>query len=376
MSKKGKDTIVVGMSGGVDSSVAALLLKQQGYDVLGLFMNNWQETDVNGACTAVDDFADVKRVAGQLCIPYYSVDYSKEYMDNVFSQFLAEYKAGRTPNPDVLCNREIKFGPFLNKAKSLGAKKIATGHYANVEEDNGLFYLKKAADQNKDQTYFLNQLNQEQLSMAMFPLGDMLKPQIRQIAQENGLSTAKKKDSTGICFIGERNFKKFLSEYLPAQKGDIVDARTGNVLGKHDGLMYYTLGQRRGLGIGGGHGVTGQSWFVVGKDLDNNRLLVTEGEGEELLSSGLVSGKFNWIPTKPNNSEFDCFAKFRYRQPDQAVHVKLNKDGSITCTFKERQRAITPGQYVVLYGSKNGEAKEIADAKYCLGGATIEKVIK
>lgn len=370
------ETIVVGMSGGVDSSVVALLLKQQGYDVIGLFMNNWNETDANGACTAADDFADVKRVAGALKIPYYSVDYSKEYMDNVFTQFLAEYKAGRTPNPDVLCNREIKFGPFLNKAIALGADKVATGHYANVEDDGGLFYLKKAADQNKDQTYFLNQLNQHQLSMAMFPIGNLTKPQIRKIAEENNLTTAKKKDSTGICFIGERNFKKFLSTYLPAQKGDIIDVRSGKVVGNHDGLMYYTLGQRRGLGIGGGHGVTGESWFVVGKDLDKNQLLVSEGEGEELLSSGLVSGKFNWIPREPDLKQFDCFAKFRYRQPDQAVSVTINKDGTITCNFKQKQRAITPGQYVVLYGSKTGAAKTIEEAEYCLGGATIEVVLK
>lgn len=369
-------TIVVGMSGGVDSSVVALLLKKQGYDVIGVYMNNWEENDPNGVCTSADDFADVKRVAGALKIPYYSVNYAKQYMDNVFKTFLAEYKAGRTPNPDVLCNREIKFGPFLTKALTLGADKVATGHYANVEEENGKYYLKKALDQNKDQTYFLNQLSQEQLSMAMFPLGGMEKPEIRRIAEENNLATAKKKDSTGICFIGERNFKKFLSEYLPAQKGDIIDKRTGSVVGKHDGLMYYTLGQRRGLGIGGGHGQTGDRWFVVEKDVPNNILYVTEGEGEELMSSSLVSGVFNWIPEAPKAKEFDCYAKFRYRQKDQKVHVIQNDDGTITCEFAEKQRAVTPGQYVVLYGGKNGEAATPQEAQYCLGGAQIEKVNK
>jgi len=371
-----KQTIVVGMSGGVDSSVVALLLKKEGYDVIGVYMNNWEDNDPNGVCSSADDFADVKRVAGALKIPYYSVNYAKQYMNNVFKTFLAEYKAGRTPNPDVLCNREIKFGPFLKQAQILGADKVATGHYANVEEEGGKFYLKKALDQNKDQTYFLNQLSQSQLSMAMFPLGNIEKPEIRRIAEENNLATAKKKDSTGICFIGERNFKKFLSEYLPAQKGDIVDKRTGNIVGKHDGLMYYTLGQRRGLGIGGGHGTTGDRWFVVEKDLKNNILYVTEGEGDELLSSSLVSGKFNWIPDAPKIKEFDCYAKFRYRQKDQKVHVIQNDDGAITCYFAEKQRAVTPGQYVVLYGGKNGEAKTPAEAQYCLGGAQIEKVNK
>jgi tRNA-specific 2-thiouridylase len=364
------------MSGGVDSSVVALLLKEQGYSVVGVYMNNWEENDPNGVCTSAQDYADVKRVAGAIGIPYYSVNYAKQYMDNVFSEFLSEYKAGRTPNPDVLCNREIKFGPFLDMAKMLGAKKVATGHYANVEEDNGKFYLKKALDQNKDQTYFLNQLSQAQLSMAMFPIGNMTKPEIRKIAEENNLSTAKKKDSTGICFIGERNFKKFLSTYLPAQKGNIVDKRTGKVVGTHDGLMYYTLGQRKGLGIGGGHGTTGESWFVVDKDLSTNTLYVTEGEGKELLSTGLVSGKFNWIPQKPEKQEFDCYAKFRYRQPDQKVHVRINDDGTITCTFAEYQRAVTPGQYVVLYGSKTGDCKSLSDAQYCLGGAVINSVTK
>ncbi|MBQ7453005.1 MAG: tRNA 2-thiouridine(34) synthase MnmA [Clostridia bacterium] len=359
-------TIVVGMSGGVDSSVVALLLKNQGYNVVGLFMNNWEEEDENGVCTAVDDYADVKRVASQIGIPYYSINFAKEYMDNVFAEFLQEYKKGRTPNPDVLCNREIKFGPFLKFAKKIGADYIATGHYANVEEKDGLFYLKKAKDKNKDQTYFLNQLSQEQLSKVIFPIGEMEKPEIRQIASDNNLATAKKKDSTGICFIGERNFKNFLKQYLPAQRGDIVDLRSGKVLGKHDGLMYYTIGQRRGLGIGGQKDGNGESFFVVKKDLEKNILYVTQGEGDEIMSDALVSNAVNWIPKKPEKNEFDCFAKFRYRQADQKVHVKIQDDGKVRVDFYEPQRAVTEGQYVVFYD----------EDEYCLGGGAIDEVIK
>ena len=233
------------MSGGVDSSVAALLLKQQGYNVIGLFMRNWEETDENGVCTAADDYADVRKVCAVIDIPYYTVNFAKEYLDRVFSYFLAEYSAGRTPNPDVLCNREIKFGPFLREAKKLGADYIATGHYCKISHENGVHLLQKAADRNKDQTYFLNQLSQEQLKDVLFPLQDMQKPEIRAIAEKYGLATAKKKDSTGICFIGERNFRKFLSGYLPAKPGKILDL-SGKEVGEHEGLMYYTLGQRKG----------------------------------------------------------------------------------------------------------------------------------
>jgi len=362
---KNKETIVVGMSGGVDSSVVALLLKKQGYNVIGLFMNNWEEEDDNGVCTSAEDYADVKRVCAKIGIPYYSVNFAKEYMDNVFSEFLSEYKKGRTPNPDVLCNREIKFGPFIRFAKKIGADKIATGHYANVENINGKFYLAKAKDQNKDQTYFLNQLSQEQLSFVAFPIGNMIKPDIRKIAEENDLATAKKKDSTGVCFIGERNFKQFLSKYLPAQPGDIVDQRSGKVLGRHDGLMYYTIGQRRGLGIGGQKNGNGESFFVVKKDLDNNVLYVTQGEGDEILSDALITKAVNWIPEPPKEKEFDCFAKFRYRQPEQKVHVTMLDGGNVRVDFYERQRAITLGQYVVFY-----------DETYCLGGGQIDEVIK
>ena len=357
--------IVVGMSGGVDSSVVAKLLKDSGEPVVGLFMKNWEEKDDNGVCTSEKDFADVKSVANKIGIPYYSVNFVKEYYERVFEHFLEEYKKGRTPNPDVLCNREIKFGPFLDYAKKLGARKIATGHYAQVEERNGLFYLKKAVDQNKDQTYFLNQLSQDQLSMALFPIGHLTKPELRKLAEEYGLSTAEKKDSTGICFIGERNFKEFLKNYLPAKPGKIKDVQTGKILGSHDGLMYYTLGQRKGLGIGGQKDGSGEAYFVCDKDLKTNELLVSQGEQDILFSDALESGVVNWIPKKPEVDEFDCYAKFRYRQPEQKVHVKLNADGTTLVTFAERQRAITPGQYVVFY-----------DENYCLGGGVIEKVIK
>lgn len=356
--------IVVGVSGGVDSSVAAQLLKEQGHEVIGLFMVNWEEE--SEFCTAEQDYEDVKRVCNAIGIPYFSVNYSKEYYDRVFKYFLDEYKKGRTPNPDVLCNREIKFGPFLDFAKSIGADYIATGHYCKKIEKDGKFYLAKAKDLNKDQSYFLNQLSQEQLKYVIFPLEDIEKPKVREIASKLNLVTANKKDSTGICFIGERNFKKFLQEYLPAKPGKIMTL-DGRIVGKHDGLMYYTIGQRRGLGIGGRPDSNGERWFVLKKDLQNNILYVSQGEGEELFSSGLVSEKFNWIPERPKQEEFDCFAKFRYRQPDQKVKVKI-VDDHIEVTFYEKQRAVTPGQYVVLY--QNDEDGNCL----CLGGAVIDKV--
>lgn len=365
-------TVVVGMSGGVDSSVVALLLKKEGYNVIGLYMNNWDEKDDSGVCTSADDYADVKRVANKIGIPYYSIDFSKEYMDRVFKDFLKEYESGRTPNPDVLCNREIKFGPFLKFAESIGADKIATGHYCNVDcDEEGNYYLKKAEDKNKDQTYFLNQVTSEQLSKVMFPLGKMTKEEVRKIAEENGLATAKKKDSTGICFIGERNFKNFLKNYLPAKPGQIKNIANGEVVGTHDGLMYYTLGQRKGLGIGGGHGETGECWFVVKKDLKSNTLFVAQGNDDSLYSDALLSKEFNFIPKVPSEREFDCTAKFRYRQPDQDVRVKINDDGSVYVEFKQKQRAITPGQYVVLYREDKG-------SKYanCIGGGQIDIVYK
>lgn len=355
-------TVVVGMSGGVDSSVAALLLKQQGYNVIGLFMHNWEENDEDGACTAADDFEDVKRVCEKLQIPYYSVNFAQQYLDKVFAEFLEEYKKGRTPNPDVLCNREIKFGPFLEYALMLGADYVATGHYANIRHEDGKHYLQRALDENKDQTYFLNQLNQEQLAKVMFPVGNIEKPELRRIAQENDLITASKKDSTGVCFIGERKFRQFLQNYLPAKQGDIVDTK-GKVVGRHEGVMFYTYGQRRGLNIGGVSGGTGR-WFVYDKDVKNNILYVSQGDESLLFSSGLVSYKINWIPSVPTNATFECLARFRHRQPLQKVKVTILED-KIEVMFDQKQRAITPGQYVVFYNEKD-----------CLGGGIIEEVIK
>ena len=351
-------TVVVGMSGGVDSSVAAYLLKLQGFNVIGLFMINWEE---DGACTAEEDYEDVKRVCNAIGIPYYSVNYAKEYYARVFEYFLAQYKKGNTPNPDVLCNKEIKFGPFLEYAKKLGADYIATGHYAKKITKNGLHFLAKAKDLNKDQSYFLNQLSQSQLADVLFPLQDMEKPEIRKIALEYGLATAKKKDSTGICFIGERNFRQFLNSYLPAQNGKILDLE-GKEVGEHMGLMYYTLGQRKGLYLGGRKGDDeGGRWFVVRKDLKNNILYVSHGDEAPLYSKSCEVSGFNWIPTKPTATEFDCMAKFRYRQPDQPVHVTVKKDGGLHIDFVEKQRAVTEGQYAVLYDGIN-----------CLGGGVID----
>lgn len=357
-----KKTVVVGMSGGVDSSVATLLLKEQGYNVIGLFMQNWEESDESGACTAEEDYADVRRVASLLDVPYYSVNFAKEYMDRVFSYFLDEYKKGRTPNPDVLCNREIKFGPFLEYAKKLGADYIATGHYCDILHDGDVHYLLKAADTNKDQTYFLNQLSQKQLSNVLFPLGKLDKSEVRRIAEENGLSTAKKKDSTGICFIGERNFRKFLMNYIPAKQGDIK-TYDGKVLGKHLGLMYYTIGQRKGLDIGGQKGEGDGRWFVIEKDIKNNILYVAHGEEDRLYSRGLLMNECNWMPGKPQGNDFRCTAKFRYRQPEQGVAVHIDEKG-IKVDFDEKQRAITEGQYCVFYYEDK-----------CIGGGVIEKAI-
>lgn len=353
-------TVVLGMSGGVDSAVSAYLLKEQGYNVIALFMHNWEENE-DGCCTAEQDYEDVKRVSDRLGIPYYSVNFAKQYKERVFSYFLEEYRRGRTPNPDVLCNREIKFGPFLEYAKALGADYIATGHYAGILHDGDTHYLLKAVDQNKDQTYFLNQLSQSQLADVLFPLAEVTKPQVRQIAEKLGLVNATKKDSTGICFIGERNFRNFLKTYLPNQPGKIVDER-GNVVGEHIGLMYYTLGQRRGLGLGGTKDCQGR-WFVAEKDLANNVLVVSHGDESVLMSSALVSHKVNWIPSLPM-ADFTCMAKFRYRQSEQGVTVHVDEDGKTHVTFQKKQRAVTPGQFVVFY-----------DQTKCLGGGVIDEVI-
>ena len=361
MTDKKNIRVVVGMSGGVDSSVAALLLKEQGYDVVGIFMKNWDDTDEFGVCTATEDFEDVVRVCNQLDIPYYSVNFEKEYWDKVFTYFLDEYKAGRTPNPDVMCNKEIKFKAFLDHALSLGADYLATGHYARVRKVDGKVELLRGVDDNKDQTYFLNQLSGEVLEKVMFPLGVLKKTEVREIAMKHDLATATKKDSTGICFIGERNFKEFLSEYLPAQPGE-MQTLSGEVKGTHDGLMYYTIGQRQGLGIGG----PGEPWFVVGKNLKENILYVEQSyHNDYLYSDGLIATDVNWINPDSIEEEFTCTAKFRYRQKDSEVTVRLQDDGTVRVDFLNPQRAITPGQAVVFY-----------DGEVCLGGGTIDTVLK
>ncbi|WP_461198778.1 tRNA 2-thiouridine(34) synthase MnmA [Enterococcus sp. N249-2] len=353
--------VVVGMSGGVDSSVTALLLKEQGYDVVGIFMKNWDDTDENGVCTATEDYKDVAKVAAQIGIPYYSVNFEKEYWDRVFEYFLAEYRAGRTPNPDVMCNKEIKFKAFLDYAMDLGADYVATGHYAQVMVDaDGTTHMLRGVDNNKDQTYFLSQLSQAQLSKTMFPLGGMEKSEVRAIAERAGLATAKKKDSTGVCFIGEKNFKQFLSNYLPAKKGNMVTL-DGEVKGQHDGLMYYTIGQRQGLGIGGG-GATQEPWFVVGKDLATNTLYVGQGfHHPALYADRLEASQIHFTTAENRGTTFKCTAKFRYRQQDVPVTVHLLDGDRAEVVFDEPVRAITPGQAVVFY-----------DDMECLGGGLID----
>lgn len=354
--------VVIGMSGGVDSSVAALLLKEQGYDVIGIFMKNWDETDEFGYCTAAEDYEDVRRVCDQIGIPYYTVNFEKEYWDKVFTYFLDEYKKGRTPNPDVMCNKEIKFKAFLQHALKLGADYLATGHYAQIDYYEGEYRLLRGVDSNKDQTYFLSALGQYQLSKSMFPIGHLTKSQVREIAEKNDLVTAKKKDSTGICFIGERDFNEFLSRYLPAQPGEIKSL-SGEIKGKHQGLMHYTLGQRKGLGIGGSG--SGEPWFVVSKDLKNNILYVVQGEKHPALYSyGLLATDLSWVSEKKSNSGFECTAKFRYRQKDQQVKVFITKEDERKVIFHIPQKAVTPGQAVVFY-----------DGEVCLGGATIDKIL-
>lgn len=355
-----KKTAVVGLSGGVDSSVAALLLKERGYNVIGLFMLNWEENDANGVCSAEEDFADVQRVCAALDIPYYSVNFAKQYYERVFSYFLREYAAGRTPNPDVLCNREIKFGPFCEYARTLGADVIATGHYCGIAHEGTRHRLLKAADSGKDQTYFLNQVRESQLEGVEFPLASLKKSEVRELAEERGLANAKKRDSTGICFIGERNFKNFLKQYLPAQPGKICTAE-GKAVGEHEGLMYYTIGQRKGLGLGGTQGEEGR-WFVVKKDLERNILWVSHGDESPLYSAACTAEGVNFIGFDPPAGEFECTAKFRYRQGEQRVRVKII-GSKMEIEFAERQRAVTEGQYAVLY-----------DETACLGGGVITQV--
>lgn len=356
------DTVVVGMSGGVDSSVSAYLLKQAGYNVIAVFMKNWDEKDENGNCTSDNDWHDVERVCQQIDIPYYSVNFVKEYWDRVFTLFLEEYRKGRTPNPDVLCNREIKFKAFLEYAEALGARAIATGHFVQRLDKDSKSYLLKGVDIHKDQSYFLYMLKSRQIAKSVFPVGNITKLEVRKIASKLGLAVSTKKDSTGVCFIGERNFKQFLKNYIPAQKG-LIRSINKEVLGEHDGLMFYTLGQRRGLGIGGRG--DGRSWFVVDKDLVRNELIVSQGEDSPLLySKQCTADQITWINDAPmqEGKEYQCTAKFRYRQADQEVIVKYESDRLI-CTSINPQRAVTPGQSLVLYNQN-----------YCLGGAIISDI--
>ncbi|MFL0802235.1 MAG: tRNA 2-thiouridine(34) synthase MnmA [Agarilytica sp.] len=350
------------MSGGVDSSVSALLLKSQGYQVEGLFMKNWNEDDGTEYCTAMTDLMDAAAVCQKLDIHLHTANFAGEYWDNVFEHFLAEYKAGRTPNPDILCNREIKFKVFLDYAEKLGADYIATGHYAKTQVKNGHTCLVKGLDPNKDQSYFLHAVGEAEFARTLFPIGDIEKPVVRKIAEENDLVTANKKDSTGICFIGERRFKDFLQNYLPAQPGRIIDD-SGNELGEHQGLMYHTIGQRQGLGIGGISGGKEDPWYVAKKDLENNTLVVVQGGQHPLLfAANLIAEQVHWINGTPPESPFKCSAKVRYRQQDQACQLIIRDDGIIAAQFEQAQRAVTPGQSVVFY-----------DDDICLGGGIISQ---
>ncbi|MBY7734292.1 tRNA 2-thiouridine(34) synthase MnmA [Francisella philomiragia] len=353
--------IIVGISGGVDSSVSALLLKQQGYDVTGVFMKNWEEDDTDDFCSAEQDIADAQAVCDSIGIPFKKINFAAEYWDNVFEHFLTEYKAGRTPNPDILCNKEIKFKAFLSYVHLLGGDYIATGHYARTRvATDGSVQLVKGLDDSKDQTYFLYTLGQEQLKQTMFPIGDIEKSKVREIAKENKLVTFDKKDSTGICFIGERKFKDFLSKFLPAQKGEIHD-KNGIKIGMHDGLMYYTIGQRQGLGIGGVKNRPEIPWFAAQKDLENNVLIAVQGHDHPMLFKDTLQAiDLSWVAGSAPADSFRCSAKVRYRQKDQPCSVDVNHDGSVNVVFDEPQRAITPGQSVVFY-----------DNDVCLGGGII-----
>ena len=355
--------VVVGMSGGVDSSVAAYLLKEQGYEVQCVFMKNWEDEDDEFYCSSEEDYSDAIQVCDLLDLPLHSVNFSKEYRENVFKYFLEEYKSGRTPNPDVLCNKEIKFKFFMDYALKLGANTIATGHYARIKESVDGHQLFKGIDKNKDQSYFLYLLGQKELSKTLFPIGEMTKSEVRTSAKKLDFPNSGKKDSTGICFIGERDFKAFLQQYLPNQPGDIITTE-GKIVGQHDGLMYYTLGQRKGIGVGGGHGATEEPWYVIKKDLDNNNLVIGQGHDHPgLYSRNLQAGQLHWITSAPIKIPFKCTAKIRYRQKDQNCTITAIEKGIANIIFAENQFAPTPGQSVVFY---NGEQ--------CLGGGIIETV--
>jgi tRNA-specific 2-thiouridylase len=350
--------VTVGMSGGVDSAVAAYLLLQQGHDVTGVFMHNWQEEDETGVCTAADDFSDVRRVCDVIGIPYYTVNFTREYRERVFAAFLREYEAGRTPNPDVLCNSEIKFAAFLDFAMKTDADRIATGHYARLAKRDGLSVLLRGTDRNKDQSYFLCTLDQRQLENALFPVGEMHKRDVRDVAEKIGLHVAHKKDSTGICFIGERNFVEFISRHVKSEGGDMVDVGSGRVVGRHTGLSHYTIGQRKGIGIGGMG--SGEAWYVADKDAKQNVLYICQGQHHPALyKNGLLTEGFSWVLGQPPATGFACTAKFRYRQADCPCTV-IMEGPSVRVKFGEPQRAVTPGQYCVLY-----------DGEICMGGGVI-----
>jgi len=350
--------VIVGMSGGVDSSVTALLLQQQGYHVSGIFMQNWEDDDEH--CTARQDYRDAASVAAKLGIKLSTVNFAEEYWERVFEHFLSEYSAGRTPNPDILCNKEIKFKAFLDHAYAQGADAIATGHYVQSGGSEDSVELIRGYDNNKDQSYFLYTLNQAQLRPTLFPVGHLAKPDVRKLAQQAQFHVASKKDSTGICFIGERKFSTFLAEYLPAQKGQIV-TDAGDVIGQHNGLMFYTLGQRQGLGIGGQVDASEEPWFVLSKDLIENRLIVGQGHDHPMLfRQSLKAHDLHWVSDTPATGAFKCSAKVRYRQADQSAAVTIETDQTLKIVFDDPVRAATPGQSLVLY-----------DNERCLGGGII-----
>ena len=353
-----KKTVIVGMSGGIDSSVSALLLKEQGYHVIGLFMKNWEEKDSQGICNSARDYDDVRRVCDQIQIPYYGVNFVKEYWDQVFSLFLEDIQKGLTPNPDILCNREIKFKVFLEKAKELGADFLATGHYCQNIGFNEKRILIKGVDANKDQTYFLYTLNQQILSQVIFPIGHLRKSEVRAIGRQHHLTTSEKKDSTGICFIGKRDFSSFLSGYIGAQPGLFMTLE-GKKVGEHAGAAYFTIGQRRGLGIGG----AGEPWFVAAKNMETKTVIVVQGENHPaLFKTSLIAHSMSWIGEQPYFFPYFCKAKIRYRQADQPCLIEKMEGNLLYISFPEPQRAITPGQSIVFYQDN-----------CCLGGAIIRE---
>jgi len=356
--------VIVGMSGGVDSSVSAFLLKQQGFDVEALFMKNWNESENDENCIWEKDVEDALKTCEKLEIPINTLDLSEDYWDQVFTSMIKDFEAGLTPNPDILCNQEIKFSAFMQHAINLGADKIATGHYARIHEKENYYALNKGTDNNKDQSYFLCRLTQQQLSRAIFPIGEMDKNTVRKIAKDLGFSVHNKKDSTGICFIGERPFKEFLSRYIPIKPGLIKTLR-GDVLGKHDGIYFYTIGQRHGLGIGGIRGALNAPWYVVNKDITSNTLYVIQGnKNQELYSSGLTASNIHWIGNDSQEYPIKCAAKTRYRQPDQTCLITRQSSDVIEVIFETPQKAITSGQYVVFY-----------EQDRCLGSGIITSAI-